>query len=148
MRLDPDYINAWKQLAATTDRPADTDRAELNLLRLDPQRKHDSVDLAAVGDLRALWDAVEAAGKLAPRDASDLYPLAASKAALAQERRQRVPSPDAADAPVDPNSGLQGLFGFRGEEQLLPWVVVLKNRVITQALPFLRKDAAGNDGSD
>ncbi len=151
VRLDPDYINAWKQLAATTDRPADTDRAELNLLRLDPQRKHDSADLTAVGDLKALWHAAEAAEKLTPRDASELYPLAASKAALEQAHRQRAKRPDGADEPADPadpNSGLQGLFGFRGDEQLVPWVVVLKNRVITETLPFLRKDAAGNDASD
>lgn len=66
VKLDPDYINAWKQLAANTDDPVARDRAALNLLRLDPRQRHDSVDAEGINDLRGLWAAVEAAAKSMP----------------------------------------------------------------------------------
>ena len=127
VRLDPDYINAWKQLASTTDDPADRDRAALNLLRLDPRRKHDSADLKTVGDLRALWPAVEAAAKFAvPSAPADLYPLAASKAAMEQPAHPR-----------DASTVRTAHYYRSDEEPLTPGTVILHNKVISQAMEFL-----------
>ena len=63
VRLDPDYINAWKQLASNTDDPAERGRAQLNLLRLDPRHKHDSADLKQVADFRAPVDGSRVGGE-------------------------------------------------------------------------------------
>ena len=84
--LDPDYLNAWKNIAALGDEmrlpAADADAAVLNQIRLDPLNRHGGRGTQRVADLKALWQAVEAAGKLRPAPHGDLYPLAASKAAL------------------------------------------------------------------
>jgi len=86
VELDPEYINAWERLfeASSHVRMAATERDEiaLNILRLDPLRRHAGADLARVSDLRRLWNAVEAARKKQPPQPASLYPLSASKAAL------------------------------------------------------------------
>ncbi len=86
VKLDPDYLNAWKHLSeiqAELHLPAaDRDAVVLNLIRLDPLARHDHPNFANVSDLRALWHAVEAAEKFEPATPTALYPLAASKAAL------------------------------------------------------------------
>jgi len=85
VKLDPDYINAWNKILGTRDSvrlpQATQDAALLNLVRLDPLGRHGSRELEQMSDLRGLWAAFEAAGKLQPDPAAtDLYPLAASKA--------------------------------------------------------------------
>lgn len=87
VKLDPDYINAWNKILGTANTirlpQATQDHAILNLIRLDPLNRHGQRDLRTVADLRGLWSAFEAAGKLQPNPvATDLYPLAASKAVL------------------------------------------------------------------
>ncbi len=82
--LDPLYINAWEKLKSLGDGmdlpQADIDAATINILRLDPQRRHSSPDLRSVGNLKLLWTEVEAARKLqAVPLPTGLYPLPASK---------------------------------------------------------------------
>lgn len=89
VQLDPDYLNAWKKIAALGEEmrlpAADADAAVLQQIRLDPLDRHGWSDTNRVTDLKALWVAIEAAGKLRPPPPGALYPLAASKAALDRE---------------------------------------------------------------
>src|SRR5439155_24264373 len=62
---------------------ADRVAASAALLRLDPRAKHTQMDLTDVDDLRALWNAAEAAEQLAAAPPAGLYPLAASAKAMA-----------------------------------------------------------------
>ncbi|MFN3649302.1 MAG: tetratricopeptide repeat protein [Armatimonadota bacterium] len=90
---DPDYINAWQHIQSLDSyiyvTPADRNAAALNLLRLDPLRRHVEPDLGTVSDLRALWQAVDAARKeLPPTLPETIYPLAASKELI--EKREAL----------------------------------------------------------
>lgn len=63
-QLDPDYINAWEQLAsmdaddlpAGTITPAERDDVTFALLRLDPHGRHTTPDMSAIRDLKRLWE--------------------------------------------------------------------------------------------
>jgi tetratricopeptide (TPR) repeat protein len=138
VKLDPDYINAWKQLAANTDDPAVHDEAELNLLRLDPRHRHDSADLSNISDLRALWAAVEAADKFALPEATDLYPLPASKAFLDEERRRHPGQPAEDQEPAAPAD-----FFDNGRRHLTPREAVMQNKVIVGVLQLAPRAAYG-----
>jgi tetratricopeptide (TPR) repeat protein len=93
--LDPEYLNAWKHLHELATHvyvePRERDAARLKLLELDPNQRHVRYDLKGVGDLTALWRAVEAANAVAGPAAGDksLYPLrgtiAAQDEALAKQ---------------------------------------------------------------
>jgi tetratricopeptide (TPR) repeat protein len=90
--LDPDYLNAWKHIHDLRDHIAlpisDRDASALNLLRLDPQAKHEDAKLDQVRDLRGLWNGIAAAAKLRPVLPASIYPLPASTAALNQAKAQ------------------------------------------------------------
>ena len=102
VKLDPDYLNAWKELDSLADHirlPAkERDRIAFNMLRLDPLQRHARVSLGKVSDLAGLWNAIEAGQKRRPPVVSTLYPLPASRAALEESgkaanesmRRQRM----------------------------------------------------------
>ena len=91
VELDPDYINAWKKIGEIGDQTtlpvAQRDEAIVNLLRLDPLRKHGASDSMAVSDLKRLWEAVETSQKsINPNPSEPIFPLVASAAVLAQAR--------------------------------------------------------------
>jgi tetratricopeptide (TPR) repeat protein len=80
VKLDPDYLNAWKQLRGMQSRlsqPAkDLEQTELTLLRLDPGLRHHDAKFESVRDLRLLWDAILAAERDAPSSwTGPVYPL-------------------------------------------------------------------------
>lgn len=83
VRLDPEYLNAWKHLHELGKHlyiePRERDRARFKLLQLDPRQRHVHYDLDSVGDLGALWKAVSAAYR--PAETGPLYPLPRSAAA-------------------------------------------------------------------
>jgi tetratricopeptide (TPR) repeat protein len=93
VELDPEYLNSWEHLfqaSAYVRMPAtERDEIALNILRLDPLRRHAGTDLHRVSDLRRLWNAVETASRRQPPLPTNLYPLPASKSAL--ERAQSEP---------------------------------------------------------
>jgi tetratricopeptide (TPR) repeat protein len=65
VRLDHEYLNAWKHLHDLGSRvympPRERDGARFRLLELDPRQRHVKYQLDGVGDLAALWRAVDAA---------------------------------------------------------------------------------------
>lgn len=99
-RLDPDYINAWKHLAdlesQTGVRARESDTIIFQLLRLDPQQKHNTTDLDSVNDLATLWRTLEAARSSQPPIAPGrMLPLTASKQRIEQyEAERRAEDPD------------------------------------------------------
>jgi tetratricopeptide (TPR) repeat protein len=86
VKLDPDYLNAWKELDSMADHirlPAkERDQIAFNMLRLDPLQRHVHVGLEKVSDLAGLWNAIEAGQKRKVPTVTTLYPLPASRAAL------------------------------------------------------------------
>ncbi|MGH8047107.1 MAG: tetratricopeptide repeat protein, partial [Chthoniobacterales bacterium] len=87
VELDPDYLNAWKELAdapAAALTPEEHDRIAANLLRLDPFGRHYSLELDGAGNLAAIWTQYEKAAALVPRRPEKLYPLPASAQRLAE----------------------------------------------------------------
>ena len=84
MRLDPEYLNAWKHLHELGKHvymaPRERDEARFKLLQLDPRQRHVRYDLENVGDLAALWKAVNAVYR--PAESGALYPLPKSAQAV------------------------------------------------------------------
>jgi tetratricopeptide (TPR) repeat protein len=87
--LDGDYLNAWKKLHELGEKTyipaAERDIARLKLVELDPLQRHVKYQLSEVGDLRALWKALETAKARhasAQPNMRDAYPLAGSAAAI------------------------------------------------------------------
>jgi tetratricopeptide (TPR) repeat protein len=93
VELDPDYLNAWvkigKLAGAMRLSAADRDRVVLNVLRLDPLSRHGHANLNMATDLRALWNALEAARKLQPVAPKALLALPASQRALEAAEQER-----------------------------------------------------------
>lgn len=91
VELDPDYLNAWKELhgaASSVKLPAaELDRINLNLVRLDPLQRHGGFNLSSVSDLRALWEAVERNASIRPPRRVAFYPLKASAAKLGKSAK-------------------------------------------------------------
>ncbi|MCF6313697.1 MAG: tetratricopeptide repeat protein [Verrucomicrobiales bacterium] len=84
VKLDPDYINAWKKIIAYAERSFLTlqqgDQANLALSRLDPYGRHGGGNAGAVFDVRGMLaqlEAVEAAG--GGEEVGDWFELSASK---------------------------------------------------------------------
>ena len=138
VRLDPDDLYAWERLAVVTGDPSDRDRAAVNILRLDPHRRHrnEVPDLSGVNDLKALWPALEQSAELRLPAPADLYPLAASLAARARERSSHPPAPNPDSEPPDlAGAALRAqMYGFDPP----PWAAVLRHPVISAALQSLR----------
>ena len=91
VKLDPDYLNAWKHLAGLSQElhlPAATrDAIALNILRLDPLGRHGAPDVSSVSDLRRLWTALDAAAKSHTKLPATLLPLPASRAEIEKMER-------------------------------------------------------------
>ncbi|MEI8281579.1 MAG: tetratricopeptide repeat protein, partial [Armatimonadota bacterium] len=84
VELDPDYLNAWKELLGAADTGvlsiAENERIVLNLLRLDPQEKHGSLSISSVQlkDFSKLYDALANVYSSVP-PGGVLYELSGSK---------------------------------------------------------------------
>lgn len=81
VKLDPDYLNAWKKLLATADSVsmprAEREEAVLALFRLRPTS---AWNVGSVANLRLLWDRILDAEARMPRmETGPLYSLPASK---------------------------------------------------------------------
>jgi tetratricopeptide (TPR) repeat protein len=91
VKLDADYLNAYKKLialAGTVDMPTEErDTLSLELFRLDPFGKHSGSGVFEdMSDLKRLWDALlTAQDKLPAAPPTSLYRLAASREALQKQ---------------------------------------------------------------
>ena len=126
VQLDPDYLNAWKNIAELGESmrlpAADASAAVLQQIRLDPLGRHGWSDMNSVTDLKALWAAIEVAGKLRPPPPGTLYPLAASKAALDREQpggRQTRGRRNSRQAPLKAGESLAEIAVFEAAANLL-----------------------------
>lgn len=84
---DPDYLNAWKNLAELAGRVQMTreekENAILQVFRLDPTGRHVRAQLRELRNLRQLWDAVlESEARQPAVSTASLLPLPAAKARL------------------------------------------------------------------
>lgn len=88
VKLDPDYLSAWKKIVELGEQmslsAADRDAAALNLLRLDPLRRHSMVSFEEFRDLRELFTRIESIRAKFPPTPETVYPLAASRKQLEQ----------------------------------------------------------------
>ncbi len=143
VRLDPDYLYAWERLGVVTGDPSDRDQAAVQILRLDPHRRHRNTgpDPSGVNDLKALWPALEqaAAHRLPPP--AEIYPLAASRTEMARQRSSRPPAPaESSEASDLAGAALRAqMYGFDPP----PWAAVLRHPVISAALQTLRPSSGG-----
>ena len=98
VKLDPDYLNAWKHLAEvsrTVRLPAsERDAIQLNLLRLDPLELHSSFDFESISVPSVAWTALDAAAKSRIPVPETLYPLAASTEEIAQLQKNAAQHPN------------------------------------------------------
>lgn len=91
VKIDPDYLNAWKNLAAlasTTQMSSqESEHVALEIFRLDPASKHSGAEFENMRNLRGLWAALLAAEKaLPPIETGPLLTLAASKADIERKK--------------------------------------------------------------
>lgn len=117
VRLDPDYLSAWRAILAC-DRaavPDDVrDDAAFAVLRLDPTGRHagsgDSPTevCTQVKDLRRLWEAADAERRRPRPDAAPLFELKAARRALRADG-EGGPEPD---APMEDRIGLSCQAGL------------------------------------
>ena len=95
VELDPDYLNAWSHLQSLSEKQqlpqAARDAVALNLLRLDPLRRHTHAELDQVSNLKDLWEAASKAASLTPPKPKSLYPLKASAEELTKPKSQQGP---------------------------------------------------------
>lgn len=133
VRLDPDYLNAWKKIASLAVKNSERSRANLMLLRLDPRGLHTRVQLEDVADLPALWHGEEAAAQVRPKPADKIYPLAASAVRL-DEEKARIPA-DADRAMIA--AALSYMRPWRRDNQASPVQAVLETTVISSVVNLL-----------
>jgi tetratricopeptide (TPR) repeat protein len=83
--LDPDYINAWKQISVIGNdyqlSPDLRDEAIFNVMRLDPAGRHITPSTVNVRQLTQLWEVEVACGKAVPPPPAKLFSLDAAQQA-------------------------------------------------------------------
>jgi hypothetical protein len=88
--IDPDYINAWKQLAEIGGNyqldPNVRDEAVFNILRLDPAGRRINPDTTSVRDLAKLWAVQEACVQALPPQSTTLLSLRATAAKMMEDQ--------------------------------------------------------------
>ena len=113
---------------------AERDAVILNLLRLDPLGRRGNTDLAGISDLRALWQAVEAAQRFRPATPKSLLPLPASKAALEAKAKDPKNRQDMMRVRMQME---QFNYTSRNEVNLTPAKAVSQQKLIQMISQFL-----------
>jgi len=152
-QLDPDYINAWKQISEIGEKydlnPALRDEAVFNLLRLDPAGRHVNPQTGQVRQLDKLWLAEEKVmvatlsvpQTLLPLPASatqtgagdDTDPMAAMQAALPSGR-----DPEMQAWLKLQQKGMTLEYGMYFDKKgYKPVQAILANKVLSAAIGFL-----------
>ncbi|MGV3662752.1 MAG: tetratricopeptide repeat protein [Prosthecobacter sp.] len=90
VKADPDYLNAWKNLAGLAESAPltheESEAATLQVFRLDPAGKHSQAPLGDMRDLRQLWTTLLAAEAGRPaKETGPLLTLTAAKARIESE---------------------------------------------------------------
>src|SRR5262249_20881112 len=133
VRLDPEYLNAWKHLYELGKHvyiaPRERDQARFKLLALDPRQRHVRYGLDNVGDLAALWTAVNAVYR--PAETGALYPLPKSAQAL-DARLARMPEPMREFA-----SRADFMDSGAGRSAPTPYGALGRHKLMHASLPFL-----------
>lgn len=91
VKLDPDYLNAWKLLhelsQSTKMTPQDSDDAVINMLRLDPSGRHAGY-YSGANDLARLWTTIREIAPRIPEKPTRLFRLAASAEAMEKKKSE------------------------------------------------------------
>ncbi len=138
--LDPDYLNAWKQLSEMEAR-VPTGSAERRstadaIARLDPLQKHGSE--IPTGDLRALWRRVDTAlAALGAEGPTSAYKLSATTMAMAQKPNEAM----AAMSEMEEAYEGFGIAGVRSPGD------ALRRTTIVQSVVQLIDNSRGNEGA-
>jgi len=112
VRLDPDYLNAWKKIANINNYSvhlpaAECDSVQLNILRLDPLGRHSTFEAGRMVDLAAAWNATETAAKLRKTaEPAALYPLTGSVEEMATQKKEADAYAAAMAAHPNPNPNI------------------------------------------
>lgn len=144
-KLDPDYINAWKQIMEIGNdyqlNPDLRDDAIFNVLRLDPAGRHTYPDVENVRQLSALWNLEVACVKAAypfPGTLFSLQAAAAEQAAREEQMKKMIPAGyDSAMRDIIQQE-FNARFGRVPKGENTPRETVLSNGVITTATRFFR----------
>ena len=127
VKLDPDYLNAWKQLAGLSQElhlpAAERDGIALNILRLDPLGRHGAPDVSSVGDLRRLWIALDAAAKSHTKLPATLLPLPASRAEVEKLERDAKNAGSRFD-------GFQARFNFQRNDAASSGIIFAQHALL------------------
>ena len=138
LKLDPDYLNAWKHLAELGHEHrlpvAERDAITLNILRLDPLGRHGSADLHAISDLRSLWFAAETAAKSFVKPPATLMPLPASRTEI--EKQERDSKKITTRFP-----GRYQRFNSRGSDPVTPGTALAQHPVLYAITNFVTAGA-------
>lgn len=144
VRLDPDYLNAWKKIASLAVKNSERSRANLMLLRLDPRGLHTSVELEDVADLAALWRGEEAAAASRPKPPEKIYPLAASAERLEEERAKLSANPHRSFV----DTYMTSVRGWRHASRDTPVQAVLETSVLSSVVSLLDRSRGGDEATD
>ena len=131
--LDPDYLDAWKQIAELADAaglaPAERSALALHMLQMDPLCRHHSSSFEHITDLPTLWETVRAQQSLALPWPERLLELRASRERLA--RREE---------------GGESRSAYDGDDERLrtPGQALLQQGLIRSALQWMQMTAVAN----
>lgn len=119
VKLDPDYLNAWKKIESLSERmqmdAATKDQLILKIYALDPLGKHSSPSLQEVRDIKKMWQAVldnRELVQILPKHKT-VYPLKAS-----------------AEAGNEQSASIQDFFMSYDDEVEHPAEALIRNAVI------------------
>ena len=143
--LDPDYINAWKQIveigANYQLKPDLRDEAIFNLLRLDPAGRHTTPTTENVRQLGKLWAVEVAAVKAVPPAPASLLPLTASaaqQAAAVEQWKKSVPNGIGSDMTSFIQEQINIRIGRQHKDDNTPREAVLGNAILSTSQDLFR----------
>jgi tetratricopeptide (TPR) repeat protein len=143
--LDPDYINAWKQIMDISDdyrlSPDLRDVAVFNVLRLDPAGRHISPNTESVRQLAKLWAVEEASLRAtlpAPATLFSLTATAAQQSEYEEQMKKMVPNGLSPDMTSFIQDQINLRWNHKPKTESAPRMAVLANGVITTALQSFR----------
>ena len=143
--LDPDYINAWKQIAEIGNDyrldPDLRDEAAFNLLRLDPAGRHVTPSTENIRNLAKLWAVEEDCVKVAVPMPETLLSLTASAAKIRADQelmKKMIPAGMGSDMSSYIEDQLNLSFGHKPKGDGAPRTAVLANGILSTAVQYIR----------
>ena len=140
VELDPDYMDGWVQRSHISKEvpitQTERERVAIEMLKLDPLRRHAFIDFEGFTDLRPLWPILESARQLFEAPPSSLVPLPAS----AREQGNSAPPPDR-DGRISGYYSRNWYYGGRGGSGT-PGEVIVSGDIARNMVNFWRKLSA------